>query len=200
MVKRYFAIAVFAMVPIMLSAQTYKISEPDMLDEIMAKKDTLERSIKQQMDAEKDHVQNLSGEPLLKAPKTYSYYVDPTYTLKQDIPRVDNQGRQVGILYPKGYTFNPIEYLPILPPPIIVIDACDQKELDFAKRYISTSPNAMIASSGCALKKFPKNFNRHLFLVSPEMKEKFKLKYTVSVVYIDKTAKRIKIDVYKTSR
>lgn len=200
MVKKIFVGITTIALPFLLSAQTYKIAEPDMLDEIMSRKDMLEQNLKKQMVQEKEHIQNLTGESLTKAPKTYSYYVDPTYTLKQDIPRVDNQGRQVGILYPKGYTFNPIEYLPMLPPPIVVIDACDQKELDFATKYISTSPNAMIASSGCALKKFPKNFNRHLFLVSHEMKEKFNLKYTVSVVSIDKAAKRIKVDVYKTTR
>lgn len=186
-------------VPIVAFGTTYKIIEPDVLSEAESRQNKAVKTIEREAKREQEEFKKLKGEPLTKATKTYAYYVDPTYTLKNDIPRVDQSGRVIGTLYPKGYRFNPLDYIRIAPPPIIAFNACSKSEVDLVKRISANRPDAMFASSGCEIEDFPKDIDRQLYLVTKEMKEKFELKYTVSVVTVDMKAKRIKVEVYKTS-
>lgn len=187
-------------VPLITFGATYKIIEPDVLSEAERRQDKAIKTIEREAKREYEEFKKLKGEPLAKATKTYAYYVNPIYTLKDDIPRVDQSGRVVGTLYPKGYQFNPLEYIRIAPPPIIVFNACMKTEVDFVKRISANRPDAMLASSGCEIEDFPKDIGKQLYLVTKEMKEKFELKYTVSVVTVDMKAKRIKVEVYKVDK
>lgn len=186
-------------VPLVAFGTTYKIIEPDVLSEAEGRQNKAVKTIEREAKREQEEFKKLKGEPLTKATKTYAYYVDPTYTLKNDIPRVDQSGRVIGTLYPKGYRFNPLDYIRIAPPPIIAFNACSKSEVDLVKRISANRPDAMFASSGCEIENFPKDIDRQLYLVTKEMKERFELKYTVSVVTVDMKAKRIKVEVYKTS-
>lgn len=185
--------------PLILLAATYEIIEPDFITQAESRKDILIKNATKQLKSEQDRLLHIKGETLTKASHSHSYYVDPTYTLDKDIPRVDNKGNQIGILYPKGYTFNPVKYMKILPPPIVVFNACDKKEVALVKQITSKNSYYMFASSGCEIGQFPKDFGKPLYLVTKEMKQKFQIKYTVSVVSIDKNAERIKVEVYKTN-
>jgi conjugal transfer pilus assembly protein TraW len=187
-------------VPAILLATTYSIAEPDIMSQIEGKKGLLTKNMKKEDAKAKEKLSHMSGASLTKAQRSYAYYVDPTYTLPQDIPRVDREGHQIGILYPKGYTFNPLQYLMIAPPPIVAFNACDKKEMALAKALMKDRPDAMFASSGCEIDQFPKDTGRPLYLVTEEMKKKFDLKNTLSVVSVDLKVKRIKIEVYKTAR
>lgn len=186
-------------VPLVVFGTTYKIIEPDVLSEAESRQNKAIKTIEREAKREQEEFKKLKGEPLTKASKTYAYYVDPTYTLKNDIPRVDQSGRVIGTLYPKGYRFNPLDYIRISPPPLIAFNACSKSEVDLVKRISANRPDAMFASSGCEIEDFPQDIGRQLYLVTKEMKEKFELKYTVSVVTVDMKAKRIKVEVYKTS-
>lgn len=188
------------LIPAIMFGTTYKIVEPDVISEVEGKKQKIASAVEKEAKVQQEEFKKLSGEALEKAPKTFFYLVDPTYTLSQDLPKVDRDGKVIGVLYPKGYTFNPLDYLRVAPPPIVAFNACDQKEVDLVKRLTANRPDALYASSGCEIEDFPKNINHQLFLVTKEMKEKFKLKYTVSVITADLTAKRIKVEVYKTAR
>lgn len=192
-------VAMLAM-PIVLLATTYSIAEPDIISQVESKKGVFAKNMKKEDAKAREKMSHMSGASLVKAQKSYAYYVDPTYTLEQDIPRVDRSGNQIGILYPKGYTFNPLQYLMVAPPPIVALNACDKKELALAKSLMKDRSDAMFASSGCELEQFPKDTGRPLYLVTDEMKKKFELKYTLSVISIDLKVKRIKIEVYKTAR
>ncbi|MFA6396544.1 MAG: hypothetical protein WCW84_11315 [Sulfurimonas sp.] len=186
--------------PIILFGATYKLVEPDILSEVESRKDRVVSEVSKQSKREMEEFKKLKGETLTKATKTYAYYVDPTYTLAQDIPRVDRDGHTIGVLYPKGYTFNPLNYIQISPPPIVVFNACDKKEVSLVKQLTANRPDAMYASSGCEIEDFPKDIGHQMYLVTKEMKEKFNLKSTVSVITVDLQAKRIKVEVYKASR
>ncbi len=70
----------------------------------------------------------MTGETLSKAKENQIKYIDPTYTLDRDIPRYNQFGKLEGILYKKGYSFNPIEYMKALPPDFIIFNACDLSE------------------------------------------------------------------------
>jgi len=63
--------------------------------------------------------------PIAKADK--SFLVDMTYTLDTDIP----DGKS-GVLYPRGYSFNPFDYVR-LTSILVVIDAGDRSQVDWFK-------------------------------------------------------------------
>jgi len=162
-------------IPMVVFGTTYKIAEPDILNEIESRKGGIAKEVDRQSKREMEEFKKLKGEPLKKATKAHSYYVDPTYTLAQDIPKVDREGKVIGILYPKGYTFNPLKYIQIAPPPIVAFNACDKNEVTLAKRLTANRPDAMYASSGCEIEDFPKDIGHQMYLVTKEMKEKFNL-------------------------
>ena len=80
--------------------------------------------------------------PVAKADK--SFLVDMTYTLDADIP--DGKG---GVLYPKGFTFNPLDYVS-LTSVLVVIDAGDQQQIEWFKAspYAEDFRTRLILSGG----------------------------------------------------
>lgn len=115
--------------------QVYLIAEPDALAEI--RQAAKEVDWHKTLDPKKtctaiQHFRphNLHPLPAAKADKVFQ--VDMTYTVASDIP--DGKG---GVLYPKGYTFNPLDYLR-LTSVLVVIDADDQKQVEWFK----SSPHA----------------------------------------------------------
>lgn len=88
--------------------KTYPIEERDAIEDIKERAgnldyESLARSVSKRI---KDfRPENLSGE-LPDAEKEESHLVDMTYVLKRDI--YDDKGN---LLYPKGYSFNPLDYV-----------------------------------------------------------------------------------------
>jgi len=197
MVKK---IAITLLITNSLLAQTYTLAEPDFISEIYGKKEALKKNLYDQKERELVELYNYKGIVLPSSKKTYSYLVNPTYTLPNDIARFDKDGKQNGVLYPKGYTFNPVDYLKVLPPPIVVYNACKPQEVLLAKSIASSfKNNVMMVDSGCEVGKMPKE-NFKVFVLTKEMAEKFKLKNTLSVIRVDKQLRGIKVDVYKTTK
>lgn len=54
-------------------------------------------------------------------------YIDQ-HILDRDIPKYNKFGKQEGVLYKKGYTFNPIEYMTSIASDFIVFNPCDYSE------------------------------------------------------------------------
>jgi conjugal transfer pilus assembly protein TraW len=113
--------------------QVYPVVEPDALTEI--------KEAAARVDWEKaiDHQKKLAMiknfrpsdlHPLPAAEMDRSFLVDMTYTLDSDIP--DGKG---GVLYPRGFSFNPLDYVS-LTSILVVIDAGDRRQVDWFK----TSP------------------------------------------------------------
>ncbi|WP_300720784.1 hypothetical protein [uncultured Brachyspira sp.] len=131
------------------------------------------------------------GEPLQQAVYDDEYEVEYYYTLSQDMPKVDRDGNIVGILYPKGYTFAPLKYMKMAPPPLIVYNPCDEDERELVNQirsvYDKNYQRYMLITSGCSLEDMSKiklgTLNR--FLLDKDSIKKFNLKYTVSVVTAD---------------
>lgn len=183
-------------------SKTYEIAEEDLLKVIEEKSKLLESTIKKQLDEIKYKIENISGEKTKKAVKNKSYLVDMTYTLDRDIKIYDENKKQWITLYPKGYKFNPIEYLPVLPPPIIVFNPCDKKEYEFVKaytndnriNYIWLSSNCKVSDMNRIIKDDGKDQPRIMFLTK-EIKDRFKIEETVSIIYVDTKTKMVRVDV-----
>ena len=82
--------------------------------------------------------------PLPVAKEDKSFLVDMTYTLDIDIP--DGKG---GVLYPKGFTFNPLDYVS-LTSVLVIIDAADRYQVGWFKAspYADDYRTRLILSGG----------------------------------------------------
>ena len=102
---------------------TYAIAEKDALVEIEQKAKSIDWSkvIKRKPIEEYNGPEDRMSLP--RAARNRSFPVDMTYTLQIDIP--DGKG---GILYPKGYTFNPLDYISFTKA-LVVINGNDQEQV-----------------------------------------------------------------------
>lgn len=185
-------------------AKTWEIIEKDFVQtakdysETEEFKEMVEREAKKKV----EEIENMEGVKLTAAEKDEEYTVSYKYTLPVDIPKVNRAGKVIGILYPKGYTFNPLLYITQVPPPIIIFNPCDEEEKAFVNDYTKDKqqPQYLLAAAGgCPLKKLS-GYKEPIHLADPEMVKKFNLKYTVSVVSVDKVRGVFNVRVFKTKK
>ncbi|QKF59283.1 hypothetical protein [Aliarcobacter lanthieri] len=197
MVLNKIVIVIISLSAILLST-TYEIKEQDLILEIENKAPELEKKIEEQKKVIIEKIDNLTGETLFRAKENRTKYIDPTYVLDKDIPKYNKFGNKEGVLYKKGYTFNPIDFMSVLPPDFIVFNACDSSESEYVKNimkeYEEKSKDYMLVNSGCKNKDLKKTeFNSKVYFLTKEMKDKFEIEHTVSIIYIDKDKKRIAV-------
>jgi conjugal transfer pilus assembly protein TraW len=105
------------------------------------------------------------------------FLVDLTYTLQFDIP--DGKG---GILYPKGYTFNPLEYAPLFIKTIVIIDGDRREQVDWFKASpLMKKIDVTLMLSGGAYHKVMKELKRPVFYASQRIIDRLGIKATPSV-------------------
>jgi conjugal transfer pilus assembly protein TraW len=116
--------------------RVYPINEKDCLNEIKEKAKKLDWEKIREKSIEK--AKNYKPENLAKLPKATqdrTFLVDMSYTLENDIPNGEG-----GIIYPKGYRFNPLEYIDY-PIKLVIIDGSDSDQVawfqnsSYAKDY-----------------------------------------------------------------
>jgi conjugal transfer pilus assembly protein TraW len=125
----------------------YPIVEPDALSEIRdaAAQVDWEKAIDRQKKlAMIKNFRPVDLHPLPVAKEDKSFLVDMTYTLDSDIP--DGKG---GMLYPRGFSFNPLDYVS-LTSILVVIDAGDRRQVDWFKvsPYAEDYRTRLILSGG----------------------------------------------------
>jgi conjugal transfer pilus assembly protein TraW len=130
---------------------------------------------------------------LTPAPKTRSYTIDLTYELEYDIPKVDSEGKIVGVLYPKGYRFNPVQYVKASPPPLVIFNGDSRKEREWVKHYYKSKPVMFVITEG-NWADVSQELGKQVYYLKKIMQDKFKLEHTVSIVY--KKDDLIKVDEY----
>lgn len=189
--KLYLLIPLLLSTQLLFSSNTFDIKEQDFISEIEAKKPILEAKMSEYKAEQIEKVNNYSGESLTKAPETQIRYIDPSFVLDRDIPKYDMYGKKIGTLYQKGYKFNPIEYMNILPPDFIVFNACDKTENKFVneliKDYEFNNKDYMLVNSGCKNKDLKNTtFDSKVYFLTKEMIDKFKLEHTVSIITASK--------------
>lgn len=179
-----------------IAANTYEIIEQDMIEEIQSKSSKVYDRLDNIKKEYRKKLFEKKGVELTAATEDFEYHVDMTYTLKRDI--TDQNGN---ILYPAGFTFNPIAFTNIIPPEIIVFNPCKKNEIEKVYELTGDINNYMLVSSGCSVENInpDKKFVRPVYLLTPEMKTRLNIKYTVSVVSFDKGRNDVKIKVYKAT-
>ena len=181
--------------------RTYPIAEPDVWEEILARQ---ERAVQKFKELSKKYDENYIQNNIMKdwrvrlplAEKSKTERIDWVYTLEFDIPRVDDKGNVVGVLYPKGYRFRPIQYWPTTPPPLIVFDGKDKRQIQIVKKLLTKYPNSMLIASDGAVFDLMKGFNARVYLLHPKLREVARITEGVSVIKFDLRTGHIIKEVY----
>ncbi len=156
---------------------TYRITERDALAEIEARA----RQVDWNKVLDKRKVENYQGPPdkasLPRAKRSRSFPVDMTYTTEIDVP--DGKG---SILYPKGYTFNPLDYV-TYPKTLVIINGTDPDQVKWfaASEYDKRLDVTLLLTEG-NFGTVSKRISRPLFYADSKMIERLKLKAVPSVI------------------
>ncbi len=157
----------------------YPITESDALYELKAKAARVDWSKMFSRDRVAGKIRGYRPKDLRKLPAALhdrAFLVDMTYTLDRDIP--DGKG---GILYQKGYTFNPLDYISFNRT-LVIIDGSDRRQVEWFQR----SPwrkdmNAMLLLSGGSWSKIGERLKRPVFYADRLMVTRLKLQAVPSV-------------------
>ena len=157
----------------------YPIAEKDALSELMQRVSQVDWN--KQFSVIRKSVRAFQPPDLARLPRARhdrTFMVNPTYTLPFDIP--DGKG---GILYPKGYTFNPLDYVS-LPDILVFIDGADRRQLEwFQKSPYAKAPNVMLLLTGGNYPKVEKTLQRPVFYAPEKITKRFKIEAVPSVLY-----------------
>jgi len=157
--------------------RTYPIAEKDALTEIEERA----RQVNWEKVLDKRKLENFQGPPdkatLPRAQRGQVRQVDMTYTAEIDVP--DGKG---GILYPKGYTFNPLDFI-TYPKTIIVINGNDKDQVSWFKdsEYSQQMDVTLMITEG-AFGVITKKVNRTVFYATTKIINRFQLAAVPSII------------------
>jgi len=161
--------------------ETYSIRERDALSEIQERASRVNWSKlinKKKIDSLSKKAALRKGVYLPPAQEDRVFRPDMDYTLKMDI--TDAQGQ---VLYPKGYTFNPLSYVQ-LPYRIVVIDGQDKAQVAWLKRVFKESSGAWmtLTTQGDPRNLSKKLSGRPAYVADKKIVKRFQLKAVPSVI------------------
>ncbi len=163
------------------SGATYPITEKDALTEMQErakqvdwekaiKKDKMEKAIK---DFKPGGIKQLP-----RAADSRVFHVDMTYTLEVDIKDKDGN-----VLYPKGFVFNPLDYIHNPGTIFVVINGADPSQVNWFKksRYVSDPSVTLMITDG-SYYEMSKQLKRPVFYAIHGVIERFELQYVPSII------------------
>lgn len=157
---------------------TYSIAEKDTIEEIKEKASKTDWSKHFNKEKMEKAVKDYRPENLVRLPRageTRSFNVDMTYTLDFDI--TDNHGQ---ILYPKGFTFNPLDYIDF-PRTLVVIDATDEDQVAWLKSSEHAYTATILITDG-AFWDLSNSLGRALFYADKQIVERLKIEAVPSII------------------
>jgi len=166
------------------TGDTFEFAENNMIDEITQSiennRPQIEKNLTQMKKSGKEKIKDFKPKDMLTmtpAPKNDIFYPDMRYTNPENI--YDNDGR---IIYPKGFTFNPLNFQ-TMSTQLIIIDGNNEDELEWVQsnKYTNNVKYQILLSDG-NYQEISKKLNQHVFYCVPQISEKFELKHTPSIV------------------
>lgn len=156
---------------------TYKVVEKDAYEELMEKVKNIDMSrYYNELKAEIKNYKPENRVTLKRAKKEREFQFTPVYTLPFDIP--DQDGK---ILYPRGYTFNPLDYIRI--PDLVVIDGSDPEQVKwFENSKYSKDINIMLLITEGSYWSLSERLLRPVFYADQRIVERLNLKQVPSIV------------------
>ena len=156
--------------------RTYPVVEPDGLAGIAPSRLHMEQ-VQQKIAERIKNYQPADIHPLPRASADRTFMVDMTYRLDRDLTNAENK-----VVYPKGYTFNPLDYITLLGG-LIIIDGDDPSQV----RWFRTSPYyknhqaRLLLASGQAAE-LTEKLQRPVFYLTDEIAKRLHLAAAPSVV------------------
>lgn len=159
---------------------TYDIAERDALQEIEERTKEIDWSKVFDKKVISDRIRNYRPkgmEALPAAARDRLFSVDMTYTLDFDVP--DGKG---GIIYPRGYRFNPLDYV-FLPNILVVIDGGDERQVEWFRNspYAKDIRSMLLLTAG-SYRELSTKLKRPVFYADAKLTSKFSLKAVPSVI------------------
>ncbi|MFH1674848.1 MAG: hypothetical protein ABIF87_15710 [Pseudomonadota bacterium] len=159
---------------------TYPVAEKDAIEEIKEKADKTDWSKHFNKEKIEETVKGYRPDNIARLPRAAedrTFQVDMSYTLDFDIP--DGKG---GILYPKGYTFNPLDYVQ-WPNVMVVIDGSDEDQVRWftSSQYLTDYRTTLLISDG-GFWDLSHSLKRPVFYATRQIAERFQLKAVPSVI------------------
>lgn len=159
---------------------TYQIVERDALEEIENRAKKVDWGKLFDKDKNEQRIKNYRPNSLVALPRAKERrvrFVDLSYTLDVDIP--DANGN---ILYPKGFTFNPLDYI-VYPRTIIIINGSDRKQVEWFKKsqYVKGLDTVLWIVDG-SYYDLGKELGRSVFYANSAIVERLQLLAVPSIV------------------
>jgi conjugal transfer pilus assembly protein TraW len=161
--------------------KVYPIEETDYLTEIQEKIHNMDwQAIRQKHHEKLVNFRPHNPPKLPRATVARKFRVDVSHTLKADIPNGEG-----GILYPKGYTFNPLDYVNYTET-LIIIDANDEAQLQWleASAYKDDPACRLLLTDG-PIFDLKNRMGRPLFLAGHNVVQRLKLQALPSIIRQD---------------
>ncbi len=170
------AIAGATMLNLGVVGAVYPVVEPDILKELQQR--SIQHGLTKEQILQKVRAyQPVDLQNLPRAEKDASFLADMTYSLKRDYR--DKDGK---IIYPRGYTFNPLDYIS-LPGGMVIINAADPAQMKWFKSspYFDNHAARLLISDGYA---FPliKTLKRPVFYLTKQIARRIKLRHVPAVI------------------
>lgn len=157
---------------------TYPVVEPDLVTELknQALRQHTTRDTVQLQDQLKTY-QPANLHTLPHATADRSFLVNMNYTVTQDV--VDGEGT---IIYPRGFIFNPLDYLRF-PGGLVVIDGADPLHITWFQNtnYAQNDQARLLLSDGSAYE-LSRQLKRSVFYLTTDIAERLQLAAVPSVV------------------
>lgn len=158
------------------AGETYPVIEPDMLAELKQHAANTDR-FREEMQKSIREYQPTGAHRLPPATAARTIAVDMTYTVNENI--TDGDGR---VLYPKGYTFNPLKYV-TLPGGLLVLDGDDPNQVEWFRTspYYADHRIKLLLSNGRAADLIEK-LQRPVFYLTDDIARRLQLSAVPSLV------------------
>ncbi|MDQ5988243.1 MAG: hypothetical protein CSYNP_04001 [Syntrophus sp. SKADARSKE-3] len=178
---------------------TYPIVERDLTEELKERAAKVDLSKQFDMKKMKKKVTEFRPENMKSVPtanKDRTFQVDMTYTLDHDIQ--DGKG---GIIYPRGYTFNPLDYMQVRDI-IIIINGEDKRQLDWYRKspYRVDIRSRVLITDGLAYH-VSRELKQHVFYANKIILDRFNIQAVPSIVYRNGNVMEVReVEIAKTKR
>jgi len=168
-----------------LNGTTYPIVEPNLLTEMQQRAKKIDvQKLQKEGEKSAEHYVPKNAKYLPPSQKSYNYLHDVVYTLPFDIPKVVN-GKVVGVLYPKGYTYHVLQYIPYDFAPLVFFSIKNPLQREWiAKKYGKDLTVDLLTVDGdlSDILKFTRELKRPVYASDIRFVERFGLKNTISIV------------------
>lgn len=173
-----------APVKIYSTGEVYEFTENNALEDIQnnikEKTPELKKELSKMQKKSKDLIKNFKPKNMIAltpAIKNHTFYPDMRYTNPENI--YDNHGN---IIYPKGFTFNPLDFIRTSQQ-YIVIDGSRDDEIKWLvdNNYTDKIKYKILISDGNYIE-VRKKIKQLVFYLLPKITNKFQLKHTPSII------------------